>query len=193
MIGSIIRLRALLAKEFRQLLRDPRMRFFVVVPPLIQLMVLGYAATFDVREAQVAVVDQSHTSQSRALLAAITAGGHFKLQPYPAMVEAAQAMDRNQVQAIVHFATDFPRRPVVQLIADGSDSNSAQIVTGELGEIIRQNIQRRAGSGLPVQLQERAWYNPNLQDRDYFVPGIIATVVLVATMILDRHDRGARA
>jgi len=182
--GSLIRLRALLAKEFRQLLRDPRMRFFVVVPPLIQLMVLGYAASFDVREAQVAVVDYAHTQQSRDLLAAITAGGHFQLHPFVAMTAAADAMDRNQVRAVVHFAADFARRPVVQLIADGSDSNSAQIVMGQLSQIIRRSGQQRAGSQLPIQLQERAWYNPNLDDRDYFVPGIIATVVLVATMIL---------
>lgn len=184
MIGSLVRLRALLAKEFRQLLRDPRMRFFVVVPPLIQLVVLGYAASFDVREAQIAVVDYAHTQQSRDLLAAVTAGGHFILHPFPDMAAAADAMDRNRVRAIVHFAPDFARRPVVQLIADGSDSNSAQIVTGQLSQIIRHSGQQRAGGQLPVQLQERAWYNPNLEDREYFVPGIIATVVLVATMIL---------
>jgi len=181
-IDSLIRLRALLAKEFRQLLRDPRMRFFVVVPPLIQLMVLGYAASFDVREAQVAVVDYAHTRQSRDLLAAVTAGGHFQLHFYPDMAAAADAVDRNEVRAVVHFAADFARQPVVQLIADGSDSNSAQIVVGQLSQIIRQGAQQ--GGHSPVQLQERAWYNPNLDDRDYFVPGIIATVVLVATMIL---------
>ena len=184
MIGSLIRMRALLTKEFLQLLRDPRMRFFVVVPPLVQLMVLGYAASFDVREARIAVVDQAHTQQSRQLQAAITSSRHFILQPYPIMHAAAQAMDRNQIQAIVHFAPDFARHPVVQLIADGSDSNTAQIVTGELGQIIRQDTQRRTGITLPLRMEDRAWYNPNLQDRDYFVPGIIATVVLVATMLL---------
>ena len=184
MIESLIRMRALLAKEFRQLLRDPRMRFFVVVPPLIQLMVLGYAATFDVREAQVGVVDYAHTQQSRDLLAAVTAGGHFKLHPFPDMAAAADAVDRNRMRAVIHFAADFARRPVVQLIADGSDSNSAQIIVGQLSQIIRENTQQRTGSRLPIQIQERAWYNPNLDDRDYFVPGIIATVVLVATMLL---------
>ena len=184
MIGILIRLRALLAKEFRQLLRDPRMRFFVVVPPLIQLMVLGYAASFDVRQAQVGVVDYAHTLRSRELLAAVSAGGHFQLLSFPDMAAAADAVDRNQIRAIVHFAADFPRRPVVQLIADGSDSNSAQIIVGQLGQIIREDVQRRTGGRLPIQIQERAWYNPNLNDRDYFVPGIIATVVLVATMLL---------
>lgn len=184
MIASLIRLRALLVKEFLQLLRDPRMRFFVVVPPLIQLLVLGYAASFDVREAQIAVVDHAHTRQSRDLLAAIAGSGHFISHPFAAMREAADAMDRNQVQAIVHIAADFARRPAVQLIADGSDSNSAQIVVGQLSQIIRQGGQHATAAQLPVQLQERAWYNPNLDDREYFVPGIIATVVLVATMIL---------
>lgn len=166
------------------MLRDPRMRFFVIVPPLIQLMVLGYAASFDVREAQVAVVDYAHTLQSRELLAAVTAGGHFQLQYFPKMVDAADAMDRSRVQVIIHLAADFPRQPVVQLIADGSDSNSAQIIVGQLSQIIRKNAQQHTGIHPPIELQERAWYNPNLEDRDYFVPGIIATVVLVATMLL---------
>ena len=182
MSESLIRLRALLAKEFRQLLRDPRMRFFVVVPPLIQLLVLGYAASFDVRQARVAVVDYAHTRATRDLLAAITAGGHFELQAFPDMASAADAVDRNAVRAVIHFAADFPRRPTVQLIADGSDSNSAQIIVGELSQILRRSTQ---GDGHPpLQLEERAWYNPNLDDRNYFVPGIIATVVLVTTMIL---------
>jgi ABC-2 type transport system permease protein len=183
LIGALTRLQALLAKEFRQLLRDPRMRFFVLVPPLIQLMVLGYAASFDVRVARVGVVDYAHTRQSRDLLASVTAGGHFQLQIYPGMAAAAAAMDRNEVRAVMQLAADFARHPVVQLIADGSDSNSAQIIVGELGQIIRRSAERGGGQP-PVQLQERAWYNPNLEDRDYFVPGIIATVVLIATMIL---------
>ena len=184
MIDSMVRLGALLTKEFRHLLRDPRMRFFVIVPPLIQLMVFGYAATFDVREAQVGVVDYARTLQSRDMLAAVTAGGHFQLQYFDDMFKAADAMNRSQIQAIVHVASDFPRQPVVQLIADGSDSNSAQIVVGQLSQIIRENVQQGKGLQQPVRLDERTWYNPNMEDREYFIPGIIATVVLVATMLL---------
>ena len=184
MIAGLIRLRALLAKEFRQLLRDPRMRFFVIVPPLLQLIVFGYAATYDVREAKVAVVDQAYSAASRDVLAAIGASGHFVLHNYPDMREAADAMNRNEVRAIVRFQADFERKPVVQLVADGSDSNSAQMVVGQLSQIIREDSQRRLGGGPPVQVEERAWYNPNLDDRLYFVPGIIANVVLIATMTL---------
>jgi len=184
MIDSWTRLWALLAKEFRQLLRDPRMRFFVLVPPLVQLMVLGYAATFDVRKSQIGVVDEVYTQHSRGLLSAIGAGGQFVLNKFPAMAAARDAMNRNGIQAIVHFAPDFSKRPAVQLIADGSDSNSAQIVVGQLSRIIRDNEMQRSGARLPIQLEERAWYNPNLDDREFFVPGIIATLVLVATMLL---------
>jgi len=183
-LASLIRLRALLAKEFRQLLRDPRMRFFVVVPPVTQLIIFAYAATFDVRDAHVAVVDQARTAETRELLQAIGATGHYTLHPFPDMAAAAAAMDRNRVRAIVRFAPDFPQERVVQVIADGSDSNSAQLVAGQLQQILRDNAMARAGARPPVVLEERAWYNPNLDDRDYFVPGIIANVVLIATMIL---------
>ena len=73
--ASLIRLRALLGKEFLQLLRDPRMRFFMIVPPLFQLMAFGYAASFDVRHAEIAIVDQARTATTRELLAAVAATG----------------------------------------------------------------------------------------------------------------------
>jgi ABC-2 type transport system permease protein len=86
---SLIRLRVLLAKEFRQVLRDPRMRFFVIVPPLVQLVIFGYAATFDVSVAEVAVVDKAHISASRELIDAVHATGHFNLHPAVDMKTAA--------------------------------------------------------------------------------------------------------
>lgn len=184
LLASLIRLHALLAKEFRQILRDTRMRFFVIVPPLTQLIIFAYAATFDVREADVAIVDYANTEYTRGLVQAVGASGDFRLHPYPDMAAAAAAIDRNEVRAIVHFAADFARERVVQVIADGSDSNSAQLVAGQLKQILRDNAMSRQGARALVTLEERAWYNPNLDDRDYFVPGIIANVVLIATMIL---------
>jgi ABC-2 type transport system permease protein len=181
---SLIRLRALLVKEFLQLLRDPRMRFFVVVPPLIQLMVFGYAANFDVRYANIAVVDEINSNRTRDLLSTISATGHYKMDYFGDMLSAGGAMDGNQVRAIIRFGPQFERDRVVQLIADGSDSNSAQMILGELSQIIRRKAQRVAGAPPLIQVEERAWFNPNLDDRPFFVPGIIANVVLIATMIL---------
>ena len=227
---SWIRLRALLGKEFLQLLRDPRMRFFVVLPPIVQLFVFGYAATFDVKNADVAVVDVSHSALSRALLADVTSTGHFQLHYYSRMADAAQAINLSRVRAVIHFAADFARSGAIQVIADGSDSNSALLVVGQLNEALnysvlsRRQLSPQLFSGLqsngqnvtvqqaalqplhqlsqqnqlqqessmssaqpsapPITVEYRAWYNPNLDDREYFVPGIIANVVLIATMML---------
>jgi len=181
---SWIRLRALLRKEFMQLLRDPRMRFFVILPPLIQLVIFGYAAALDVRHAEVGVVDLAQSPLSRELLAAVTATNHFTLHYFDDMREARTAVDRSKIRAVMQFPADFEQHPALQLIADGSDSNSAQIIVGELSQLIRQAMQRRSGRIPPIQVEDRAWFNPNLDDRAYFVPGIMANVVLIATLIL---------
>jgi ABC-2 type transport system permease protein len=181
---AMIRLRSLLGKEFLQLLRDPRMRFFVVVPPLAQLIIFGYAATFDVRHADIAVIDPVDSQATRELLAAITATGHFSTRHFPDIGAASDAMDRDQVRAILRFSPRFSDDRAIQLVADGSDSNSAQIIVGELSQILQRRAALEIGRAPPVQIEERAWFNPNLEDRDYFVPGIIANVVLITTMIL---------
>ncbi len=183
-VVGLVRFRALLGKELLALLREPRMRFFVLVPPLIQLFLFGYAATFDVKEAQVGVVDDSRTPASRELVQALGAGGEFVLHPFGDMREAAAAMDRNRIRAVVHLPYDYALHPAVQLAADGSDSNSAQLIVGQLVQRIRTHVAIISGASPPVQVEERAWYNPNLDDRPYFMPGIIANVVLIATMIL---------
>ncbi|MEJ2179045.1 MAG: ABC transporter permease [Gammaproteobacteria bacterium] len=189
LLHSWFRLRALLTKEFLQLLRDPKMRFFVVVPPLVQLLLFGYAATFDVKYADVAVVDASRTAASRAVLSSIQATGHFNLHYFPNMQLASDAVIRSEVRAILQFPYDFERSHsqqagAIQLIADGSDSNSAALVVGQLSEVIRHHMLSRQEQGPPVSVEYRSWFNPNLDDREFFVPGIIANVVLIATMIL---------
>lgn len=181
---SFIRLRALLAKEFLQLLRDPRMRFFVMVPPLVQLIIFGYAATFDVKNASVAVVDQSHSFESRKLLSAINATGHFRLHFFENMTAADTAINRSEVRAIIRFPVDFEQNRVIALLADGSDSNSALLVVGQLSQTIRHSVLMDTARQPPVSIEYRAWFNPNLDDRNFFVPGIIANVVLIATMML---------
>ena len=183
------RLRALLVKEFMQLFRDPKMRFFVIIPPLVQLVLFGYAATFDVKYADVGIVDNSRTASSRALLSSINATGHFNLHYFDNMQQASDAVIRSKIRAILQFPYDFERRHsgqsgTIQLIADGSDSNSAALVVGQLSEVIRHHVLSGLERGPPVNVEYRAWFNQNLDDREFFVPGIIANVVLIATMIL---------
>ena len=127
----LVRLRALLGKEFLQLLRDPRMRFVLVMPPLIELVLFGYAATYDVRHADVAVVNFDTTQASRELVASIRATGHYTLTFLPDMAAASAAMDRNQVRVILQILPDVRKVGKVQVIADGSDPNSAMLISGE--------------------------------------------------------------
>lgn len=181
---SLRRIAALLRKEFLQLLRDPRMRFVLVAPPLIELVLFGYAATYDVRHADIALVDHAATQQSRELVAAVRATGHYTIHVLPDMAAASAAMDRNEVRVILQVPPDLQHRRVVQLVADGSDPNSAQLIAGELGRVIAQGSLVQAGQRPAVVVEERAWFNPNLEDRWYFVPGIMANVVFVATMML---------
>jgi len=85
---------------------------------------------------------------------------------------------------VVRFAPDFERDRTIQLIGDGSDSNSAQMILGQLKQSLRDSLDQGNGAASLLELEDRAWFNPNLDDRDYFVPGIMANVVLIATMIL---------
>ena len=182
--ATLTRLGALLAKEFVQLLRDPRMRFTLIVPPLVQLFIFGYAATFDVRHADVAVVNYDASRASRDLLAAIVATRHYTLRMVPTIETASAMMDRGAIGVIVQIPADFTIARRVQLIADGSDPNTAQLVMAELGQVIGRYAALQAGYQPPVSVVERAWFNPNLEDRWFFIPGIMANVLFVSTMML---------
>jgi ABC-2 type transport system permease protein len=180
----LARIRALLAKEFLQLLRDPRMRFVLIMPPLIELVLFGYAATYDVRHADVAVVNHDRTQVSRELVASVRATGHYTLRFMPDMQAASAAMDRNQVRVIMQIPSGVAAIGRVQVIADGSDPNSAMLISGELARLVAQASLTSAGQRPPLIVEERAWFNPNLEDRWYFIPGILANVIFVATMML---------
>lgn len=178
------RLSALLRKEFVQLLRDPRMRFTLIVPPLVQLFVFGYAATFDVRHANVAVVDRDGGPQAREVVAAMAATGHYTLHFEPTLTAASRQMDRGDTGVIVQIPANFAARRSIELIADGSDPNTAQLVMAELSQVIARYSALQAGYVQPLAVEERAWFNPNLEDRWFFIPGIMANVLFVSTMML---------
>lgn len=178
------RIGALLRKEFLQLLRDRRMRFVLVGPPLMQLLLFGYAATFDVRHADIAVIDRDASQASRELLAAIVASGHYTLQMARDLPEASARMDRAEVRVILQVPQGYTRRRSLQLVADGSDPNSAQLIAAEIVRIVAQAAATSTGSVPSITVEERAWFNPNLEDRWYFVPGIMANVIFLSTLML---------
>ncbi|MGE5488569.1 MAG: ABC transporter permease [bacterium] len=198
-------------KEFRQTLREPRMRALLFGLPLIQLIVFGFAVNLDVERATLAWMDLDRTPESRELRAAFEGSGRFTIAAAPAGEDEAQALlDRSAVQAVVRvlpgFGGDVARgRPsAVQILVDGSDSNTASIVGAYAGEIVSRfaadrfgHVRRsklvgstmEAGGPVPLKLpgvsaETRVWFNPDLRSRNYFVPGVVVNVVSLVTIML---------
>lgn len=188
----------LMWKEFLELRQDPRTFPIVFIAPLIQLTLLGYAATTDVRDVPTLVVDADRSAESRALM------NRFEFSPYFTVVgveSSAAAIDGPLLAGDAWMALTIPagygaalRRgePAhVQLVADGSDANSvniglgyaANLVAGHAEAIVASRGGVAAGAG-GLQLDVRVWFNPELQSRLFMIPGVLALVLLVITTIL---------
>jgi ABC-2 type transport system permease protein len=202
-----LRLRVLLHKELLQALRDPRLRFLLFLPPLIQLIAFGYAANLDLKDIPIALYDEDHSPVSRELAFAFTSSGYFKIITHirkPA--DMARILDKGKVKAILHFGSDLAgrvnsnRTALVQVIVAGTNSNTASVVQSYALQILEKfNRSRLAmrldrsptlrrviptGSEGIVQVDVRVWYNTELLSRNFYVPGIIALVIMVATLNL---------
>ena len=196
------RLRVMLIKEFTQVLRDPRMRMVIFVIPCIQTLVIGYAVTIDVEHAPTAVVDLDQSVDSRELVARFGSTRYFDLELQTAdLAQAGRLMDHGDVELIVRIMHGFSedlragRTAKVQLIVDGTDSNTAAVVLGYAGritadfsrQILLERYQQSTGRrDLPgqVDLESRAWFNENLISRNFYVPGVIVIVVTLVTLLL---------
>jgi ABC-2 type transport system permease protein len=190
-------------KEFIQVWRDPRARFSLVVPPIIQVIVFGYAATFDVHNVATAVLDRDHSQESRELISRFVASGYFQITDVlNDRAQLSDLIDRGRVtlaiQILPGFAQDLRTRKdaSVQVILDGTNSNTALIALGYVGQIAqryqqayqRDYLNRIAPLGAQkvpqVLLEERPWFNKGLEDRLFFVPGTIGSVMMVMVMTL---------
>jgi len=196
------RVRHMLVKEFLQLFRDPQMLRILILPPLLQILVFGYAVTTNVRNAPTAVVDLDRTASSRDLLSRFFSSGHFRLARETAdFREAGDLMNRGNAGVILHIAPGFEgalrsnRTGDLQVIVDGTDSNTAAIVLSYAARItagysaaVRLSRMQRHPVPFPgppsVSLASRAWFNENLESRFTFLPGIIAFIVMLVTVML---------
>jgi len=191
MIPSIERVFEMVRKEFLQVLRDPRLVRVILIAPLLQLMLFGYAVSTDVRNVPTFVVDHDRSQASRDLALAFTASGYFRLAGASARpADLVAALDRGDAMAGLEipagFAADLADgRARVQLLLDGSDSNTATVAKGYAERIVQDFGARRAGGGaLAVELRERAWFNPDLASRDYNVPAVIGAIILLVALLL---------
>ncbi len=196
------RIRHMLVKEFIQVLRDPKIRLVVFAIPVLQLIIFGYAVTTDVRHVAMAVYDLDHSVASRELLSRFAGSGYFDIVRYVANDrETAEVLDQGKAAAVLRvdhgFDSDLRAGRVahLQLLLDGTDSNTASIVLGYSARIARRfseavlvertsRLQGRVRPAGQVNFQARAWFNENLESRNFYVPGVIAFIVTLMALLL---------
>jgi ABC-2 type transport system permease protein len=189
-------------KEFIQVWRDRRLRIFLILPPIIQLIIYGYAINFDIRQVPFAVFDEDRTQASELLISRFTASEYFSLtKVINSEGELRDLIDRSRITMAVHIPKGFAdtikaNQPVpLQLILDATDSNTALIVAKYTRTILndysqamlQQRLRHLNLSGtlqIPVVIEPRAWLNPNLESKNAFVPGVVAMVVMLVSLML---------
>lgn len=196
------RILTILRKEFRSVLRDPRMRMVIIGIPILQTLIFGYAVTLDVRHVKLAIVDRDGTPASRALVARFTGSAYFDPVAFTQSDDEARALiDSTDAAAALCINAGYEqnlrggRTTPVQLIVDGSDSNTARFVVNYATQIaatansafVLDQAVRRAGRTFAVgsvDLEPRAWFNADLESRNFYVPGIIAMMVMLISLML---------
>ncbi|MGC2433909.1 MAG: ABC transporter permease [Desulfobaccales bacterium] len=198
------RIRHIIIKEFIQVWRDKKLRFFLIGPPLIQLLAYGYVVNFDIKHVATAIFDESRTKESRELIQRFTSNDWFQVNYFlNSRKELLDLIDQGEITMALWIQWDFARQlrqgksGQVQVIVDATDSNAALIVSRYASTAIgdysqeqlvsrleRQGAGRAGKPGLPLSLEARAWFNPNLISRYSMVPGVVAMVVLLLSLML---------
>jgi ABC-2 type transport system permease protein len=204
-----LRLKSMLVKEFIQALRNPRMRIILFLPPLIQLLIFGYAANTDIRNIALAVYDLDNTPESRELSGHFASSGYFRIAARPADPrEIRRLIDEGRASAALQINPGFARHlrtregTAIQLIVDGTDSNTASVVITYAQRIVSEYSRRilvQRIHSLPnipdamkrpfflrggIDVESRAFFNPNLESRNFYVPGIMAFLIMLVTLLL---------
>lgn len=186
----------ILRKEFLQLFRDPRMRIVLLGPPVVELIIFGYAVTLDIEKSRIAWLDLDKTVESRELQSRFEGSSYFQVQQMTeSFDDVRDAIDREEMTAAVHILPGFGqdirkgKHSSVQVIVDGTNSNTATIVSAYAGEIIeRFGTDMRAESQPPaapkLNVESRIWFNPNLRSRDFFIPGVLVNIITYVTLML---------
>lgn len=186
---------ALCLKELLAVIKDKRSRIVLVVPPILQLIVFGYAATFDLNDIRFAVYNEDRSAPSRELISDISGSPHFHhLVSLTHDAQITPLIDNKDVLLVVRIGPRFSadllsgRTASVQVILDGRNSNTALLALGYLRQIVNDfNLQWAQATGRPpppARLEVRPWFNSNLVSRWFIVPGIVGLLTLVITTIV---------
>jgi len=189
-------------KEFLQFRRDPKMFAIILVAPVVQLLLLGYAVNFDVKNVHTAVLDFSKTEMSRKYVESLKNSGYFAIDYYAEDYnDLTELIDNGKVILGLTIEKDFENNiyrnepAKVQIILDASDGNTAAIAagytvgaTGLFAKRISADFLEKKGKKLSlvntVTAQTRVWFNPELKTRNYMIPGIVALLLMIVTLIL---------
>ncbi|HVJ09095.1 MAG TPA: ABC transporter permease [Acidisarcina sp.] len=197
------RLKQLLIKEFIQVFRDKRTRLLLIGPPIIQMLVFGYAATYEIHHVPTVVLDLDHSQESRDLISRFTSSPYFTVErQLTDSRELGNLVDRGKATVGLQINPGFAQNlrkgqtASLQVLVDATNSNTALIASGYINQIalgfahdyqqdrlyrISPQITERIPS---VELEQRPWYNPDLRSRWFFVPGIIGSLTLVLVVSL---------
>ena len=196
------RITAIIVKEFLQVFRDPRMKIVIFISPIVQIMIFGYAATMDITHVPTAVYDLDNTKESRDVIRLFKYSKYFDINRYlQKEADIKYILDHATIKAVIKFTRGFGQdltgnnSAQMQLIVDGTDSNAAQIILGYAGNIIdnynSKVLQERAMTYLKrkdiyptVELRDRQWFNENLYSKNFYLPGVIAMIVTLMSLIL---------
>ena len=200
MIG---RLRHMLIKEFIQVFRDKRARFFLFGPPIIQMMVFGYAATLEIKHVPTAIVDYDNSQVSRDLISRFEASRYFDIRKRLSdRRQIPDVIDRGDVTMAIQINSGFTQNvrkgqtAHIQVIVDSTNSNTALIGLGYVNEVTGnfsreyqlESMQRTSPLNIAqmpkIVLDKRPWFNPDMSSQWFFVPGVIGNLVLVIVMTL---------
>lgn len=198
------RIKQMIIKEFIHVFRDRRMIAIVFVTPVLQLLVFGYAVTTDVKEISTAVYDLDRSYESRELVRRLESSGYFNIKYFiKDNHEMQELLDAGKVTAAIQINRNFSselknnKETEIQILVDGTDSNTATIAMDYANRIIGMyakeiktyNVSKSSNPLSPslkagLEVQTRAWYNPDLKSRNYNVPAVIAIVIMLTCLLL---------
>jgi len=190
MNAKMVRVRALVVKEFRQIVRDPSSIAIAVVLPVMLILLFGYGLSFDIREAPIAVVDEDGSPDSRAVVAAFQLSPYFAVRLTPSAPRAEALLAANDVGGLIRIRPDFARHlragdAEIQVLVTGTDANNARLMEAYASGAIAEWSARSAAEGQPTVVgpaiaETRMWFNDANDSHYFLVPGLI---VLVMTLI----------
>jgi len=195
MNATLHRILILIRKELIAVLKDPRSRIVLVMPVILQSLLFGYAATFDLERVAYALLDSDHSGASSDFIAQIDGTRVFQREvDLRNASEIGDVISRKQVLLVIHVPADFEQRinsgqgAVVQAITDGRNSNTAGVAAAYVGAVVeRFNAtwsHDHGGQVPPLRVETRAWYNSNLETRWSMIPSLIAALSMLQTLML---------